>query len=104
MWSEIQEERARLRAGAADHHGLVRRLLLLAEKEIAMIGYPLDDPGLAGATDTFGAGVVHRYAGIQQCVEDRLADSTVIVRLLRASFTWKPPSAAGFSFALKYST
>src|SRR5215831_18003475 len=55
--SEVQHERRRFRTRAADHHGLARGLLLLAEEEIAMIGNSVDDPGLAGAAYTFRAGV-----------------------------------------------
>src|SRR5262249_24530688 len=73
MWSEIQDERSRLRARAADHHGAVRRLLVLAEEEVAVIRDPFDHPGLAGAADAFSAGVIHRDAGIEQRVQDGLA-------------------------------
>ena len=38
-----------------------------------MIGDALEQACLAGAADAFGAGVVHRDAGIEQRIEDGLA-------------------------------
>ncbi len=69
-----------------------------------MIGDAFDDPRFAGAADALGAGVVRVIPASSSASRMVLPGCTAIVRLLRASFTSKPPSTAGFSLALKYST
>src|ERR1700761_2830217 len=58
LFSNIQNECRRFRAGAADHDRLVGPLLLPAEKQVAMIGHAFDHPRLTSATDAFRTGIV----------------------------------------------
>src|SRR5689334_15433924 len=71
--SEIEHQRAGLRSRTADHDGLVGRLLLRTQEQVAMIGDSLDHPRFAGSANPFRAGVIRHDAGIEDGIENGLA-------------------------------
>ncbi len=52
---QIQYQPVAFGARAADQQGLLRRALFVTEILIAVIGFPLDDAGFAGAANAFAA-------------------------------------------------
>src|SRR5262249_31794103 len=81
---KVEHERTGLRSRTADHDGLVRGLVFGTEEQIPVIGYSLDHPRFAGATNAFTAREVRRYPGIEHRIENCLAgldcDSAIALR------------------------
>src|ERR1700682_3325630 len=71
--SKIQHQPVALAARATDHDLGVRRLLLLGQDGVAMLGDSGNDPLLAGPADAKLAGIVDIHAGIEQNLQDALA-------------------------------
>src|SRR5882724_3371762 len=64
--SQIQHQPLALAARAANHDLRVRRLLLLGQDGVAVLGDPRNHPLLAGPADAELAGIVDVHAGIEQ--------------------------------------
>ncbi len=81
--SEIQDHPRSATPGHADHHGVVLRLLVLAENGVAMVRDAAEYRDLARSTGSLPAGEVGVDAFAEDGVENFLAISTAISQMRR---------------------